>query len=315
MSNAPNQQPLETSPLRLRDLPGSQQKQAIAQGKLRLATGPFIIRLHSNIPAFQTAFARLYQDVALATEDGYTDFNISVHRPRNLRRWIRPQVIFDFDGHHPFLPLPLNQALPVFEWGFNWCIANHAHQYLQFHAAGLAKDNVMVLMPAPPGSGKSTLTAALMHQDWQLLSDEIVLLRPDTLEAVPLTRPINLKNNSISLLKECFPDTYISDSCTDTAKGMVALMAPSLQSLKKQRLYHRPTHIIFPKYAADTALKVETLSAAAAGIELMRNSFNYHMLGESGFDTLVSVLRGCQCLSVSYSRFEDAFRFFETLEA
>ena len=42
-------------------------------------------------------------------------------------------------GILPFAPLPLDQAFPMLEWGLNWCVSAHCHQYLIFHAAVVEK--------------------------------------------------------------------------------------------------------------------------------------------------------------------------------
>ena len=64
----------------------------------------------------------------------------------------------------------------MLEWGLNWCVAGHAHQYLMLHAAALERNGRAVILPGDPGAGKSTLTAALMLSGWRLLSDEITLV-------------------------------------------------------------------------------------------------------------------------------------------
>ena len=87
-------------------------------------------------------------------------FTLRVDPPRTLRRFVRRQVQVRFDGHEPFLPLPWQMAAPMLEAALNWCVGNFAHQFVVIHAATLAAVARALLMPAPPGSGKSTLCAA-----------------------------------------------------------------------------------------------------------------------------------------------------------
>jgi hypothetical protein len=82
--------------------------------------------------------------------EGFADFRVRVGRPRNLRRWLQPQAHFFFDGNLPFKPLPLDQAFPMLEWGLNWCVSSHCHQYLMFHAATVERSGRALILPAPP---------------------------------------------------------------------------------------------------------------------------------------------------------------------
>ena len=60
---------------------------------------------------------RLLYPLSLFLENAqFIDFNIAVRRGSRARRWIRPQAVFEFDQQQPFKPLPLDQALPMFEW-------------------------------------------------------------------------------------------------------------------------------------------------------------------------------------------------------
>src|SRR3546814_5884714 len=51
-----------------------------------------------------------------------------------------------------------------------------------------------IFLPGAPGSGKSTLTACLVHNGWRLLSDEIALVSLQDGGLTALARSISLKN-------------------------------------------------------------------------------------------------------------------------
>jgi hypothetical protein len=276
--------------------------------------GPFTVALTSPVANVKKWVPFLYQSFRkTAGRPAFVDFRIRVERPVSVRRWIRPQVNFFLDGYAPFKPLPVQQAVPLFEWGLNWCIANQYHRYLHFHAAGVEKNGVMVILPAPPGSGKSTLAAALMQHGWRLFSDEMVMVEPSTTRAVPIGRPVNLKNESIDLLHGLFPLAELTEKFYDTSKGVVALMKPTVESAARTTVHATPTHIICPRYQPDCALSVRACRKPDALMSLIGNSFNYHILGKAGFDAACRLVDQCDCFTLEYSRFDEVFEFFDGL--
>nr|WP_067297891.1 HprK-related kinase A [Marinobacterium profundum] len=276
--------------------------------------GSFTVALTSSVDNVKKWTPFLYQQFHKAEpRPAFVDFRIQIERPESLRRWVRPQVNFYLDGFAPFKPLPAQQAVPLFEWGLNWCIANQYHRYLHFHAAGVEKNGIMVILPAPPGSGKSTLSAALMQHGWRLFSDEILMVEPTTARAIPIGRPVNLKNESIDLLQKTFPQAELTEKFYDTAKGVVALMKPTAATASRVSETAMPTHIITPRYVPGRTLNVRACRKPAALMALIGNSFNYHILGKSGFDTACRLVDQCDCFTLEYSRFEEVFEFFDGL--
>ena len=84
-----------------------------------LQIGPFIVRIRSHVRSVVDGIQTLYADYPFEKDADFSDFHVRIASPRNIRRVLRPQVDFFFDGHKPFKPLPLMQAFPFFE-GFFW---------------------------------------------------------------------------------------------------------------------------------------------------------------------------------------------------
>lgn len=203
--------------MKLLQLPPAELRRQLAGTGVWLRTGPFSLKVQSRIPHVAEGLAELYgQFEVRSAHEAFADFHVSVNPPASLRRWLRPQVAFSFDGMRPFKPLPRDQAFPMLEWGLNWCVSTQAHHFLIIHAAVVEKNGLAAILPAPPGSGKSTLTAGLVLSGWRLLSDELTLINRKTGLIQPLPRPVSLKNQSIEVIRQFDPEAYINRASHDT---------------------------------------------------------------------------------------------------
>jgi HprK-related kinase A len=222
------------------------------------------------------------------------------------RRFVGPQVVVDFEGERPFAPLPLAHAWPCFEWAINWSIASAANFYLILHAAVLERGGRALVLPGPPGSGKSTLCAALTAHGWRLLSDELTLLDPDDGTIVPIPRPISLKNQSIQIIRNYVSDAVLGRTVHYTTKGSVAHLKPQPDHVRRAQEPARPGWIVFPKYVAGAAMRFARHSRADTVLELGNNSFNYHIFGRLGFDMVADMVEASACYDLEYAKLDDA---------
>ena len=277
--------------------------------------GNIVVRIRSKLPAIINGINTLYGDYPLAHDDEFTDFHIELDRPQNLRGLLRPQVRFLLDGRAPFLPLPLPQAMPMFEWGLNWCITHHIQSFLMIHAAVVEKNGRAVILPAPPGSGKSTLCAALVLRGWRLLSDELTLIDTADGAVVPMPRPISLKNHSIGLISSFSRDAVIGPSVRDTVKGTVALMRPPATSVENSLVKSTLRWIVFPQFLAESEASLTDIAKSRAFMRVADNAFNYGELGATGFAVLANAIESATAHDFVYSKLEEAIDCFDRLES
>jgi HprK-related kinase A len=281
---------------------------------LSIRTGPFVYRLRGGGPQLAEPLRLHYQGFPLADERGFHDFEVELQRPRGLRRWLRPQVRFVFDGAETFEPLPLAHAFPLLEWAMNWCVSTHVMRYLLIHAAVVEKGGRAAVLPAPPGSGKSTLCAGLVNRGWRLLSDELALIALDGSGQVhALARPVSLKNRSIDVIRAFAPDAVFNTPVPGTAKGTVAHMRVLPEHVRRVDEPALPAWVVFPRWVADAAPRLEPRERAATVVDLARNSFNCGTLGLVGFEALASLVESCACFDFEYGRLDDAIATFDAL--
>ncbi|MBV8651909.1 MAG: HprK-related kinase A [Alphaproteobacteria bacterium] len=278
-----------------------------------LRTGPFLFEVATACEEVVGSIELLYDPrCILPRRPDFCDYHVEVARPW-LRRWFRPQAVFTFDGHAPFLPGPKRHAAAILEWGMNWVISTTAHQYLVIHAAVVERNGLAMLLPAPPGSGKSTLCAGLSFRGWRLLTDELALVRPDTGDVVPLARPISLKNETIELIRRFAPDAVMGAPTEGSSKGTIVLVKPPASSIDAIDRPARPRWIVFPRYEAGAALTYTPRSKAATFIQLGDSAMNYNILGETGFDTMADLIDRCDIGDFAYSDLDEAVAFFTKL--
>lgn len=299
--------------MKLLQLPPEELRRQLAGPGVWLRTGPFSFKVQSRIPAMAQDLGKLYGQFEVRNpHEAFADFHVSVNPSGRFRRWLRRQAMFSFDGMQPCKPLPRDQALPLLEWGFNWCVTTQAHQYLILHAAAVEKNGLAAILPAPPGSGKSTLTAGLVLSGWRLLSDELTLVdrKSGLIQALP--RPLSLKNQSIELIRQLDPDIYISRATRDT-NGTVAHMRPPRDSVLRQHETARPGWVIFPTWRPGAPASLTARPPAQSFMQLAQNAFNYRQLGADSFRVGTALIGQAACYDFHYSRLDDAVATFDRL--
>ena len=281
---------------------------------LALRTGPVVFRARTPLPDVAARILALYADYPVCGDVDLVDFDVSIVRPRGPRHWIKPQVSFEMDGHHPFNPLAGDQGFPLLEWGLNWCVYSSCHQYLVLHAAVVARDGRALILPAPSGSGKSTLCAALALSGWRLLSDELALINSDG-QIVPLPRPVSVKNQSIAVLSQHFPSLRFGSRVEETVKGVVAHFAAPTDAVLRAAELAMPAWVVLPRYKPGAATTLKPLTRAEGFMSLIENAFNYDLFGAAGFERLATVIDGCRCFEFEYSDLHEALHAFDALAA
>jgi HprK-related kinase A len=296
-------------------LPSADLARLLCGDGLRLRSGPFVFQLRSPVDLIHEGVALLYGDYPLVAGDAWVDFDVEIAPGRGMRRWLKPQVRFIFDGRPVFEPMPYSHAFALIEWAMNWCISVHDHHHLTLHAAVIEREGFAAILPAPPGSGKSTLCAGLIHAGWRLLSDELTLIALDSSRAItPLCRPVSLKNASIDVIRQWSGQTAVFNRIAhETAKGSVGHMRVASADLARMDETAQPRWIVFPRWQANAPAVLTPRSRAESLLSLSENAFNYVTLSDTGFHALADTVASSDCFDFRYSRLEDAVRCFDRL--
>ncbi|MCU0922291.1 MAG: HprK-related kinase A [Burkholderiaceae bacterium] len=287
-------------------------RQSLAGNGLWIDVGAAVIRVQSDSVALAAQLQAVYGSFPFVYEADWADLHVHLRRPRNARRWFRPQVGFRCDGVQPFEPYHADRPLPLFEWGCNWLIGRRLSDLLLLHAGAVERDGLALLLPALPGSGKSTLTAALSQRGWRLLSDEFGAFDPDRGSFRAVLKPVALKNQSIEVIRRFAPRAVLGPEFANTRKGTVAHLAPHPDAVERRHEPARPGAVVLPKWEAGSSTRFEPLPENVVFPALAFNAFNYNLLGAVGFQAATGLVRQCPAWQLVYSDLDDAL---STLEA
>jgi len=222
------------------------------------------------------------------------------------------QVVLWADSLRPFEPYPYNCALPLFEWGSNFLLSRRLNAYLLLHAGVVARNDRALLLPAAPGSGKTTLTCALHLAGWRFLSDEFGVVDMESGELLPMVRPAPLKNRSIDVIGRR-PGAVLGPLFPKTRKGDVSHFVPDRESFMARHRRAIPTLVIFPRFQAGAGLHCTPVPRAQAAMRIGLNSFNYQALGPLSFQATVALARRTQAYELVFGDLDEAIAHIETL--
>jgi HprK-related kinase A len=278
-----------------------------------LDVGAAAIRVQSNSKVFAEQLRTAYGQFPLVDQGAWADLHVQIRSPIGARRLMRPQVHFYCDGQQTFDPFPADSPLPLFEWGCNWLIGRRLNDLLLLHAGTLERDGLALLLPAMPGSGKSTLTAALSMRGWRLLSDEFGAYDPNSCTFRAVLKPIALKNESIEVIRRLTPEAVFGPEFPRTRKGTVAHLAPRADAVARRQQGARPGAVVLPRWEFGASTRFEPLSESAVFPALAFNAFNYSLLGALSFRSVVRLVRQCLAWQLVYSDLDDAMAVIDRM--
>jgi hypothetical protein len=181
-------------------------------------------------------------------------------------------------------------------------LADRSHGGLVLHSAGLTWLGRGLLLPGQTGSGKSTLSAWLLTQGFDYLTDELVFVPLGTNQFKGLTRPLNLKQAARELLKEILnnqePPPEVMSSRTREITPPRALRGGQVQGAAPLSL------IIFPHFREGSDFQLREVSKAQAGLALMQCLINARNLEEHGFPEVTRLVRTTPAYEMTYGGFD-----------
>jgi hypothetical protein len=208
------------------------------------------------------------------------------------------------DGAPVGCALRVSRLAPIVKSGL-WQSAINAYDFLlNIHAGVVASGDHCILLPAATGSGKTSLTAALVHCGFRYFSDEVALVGPRFLVS-PMPLAMGIKATGWHLMAQYYP-------------GILSLPV-HLRNDAKELRYIRPpadaledvplpiSHIIFPKYEAGARTNLKRVSRSVALGHLMGECLTLRLrLDPENVGQIMSWIGGIECFALTFSSLDEA---------
>jgi hypothetical protein len=182
-----------------------------------------------------------------------------------------------------------------------------------FHAGAVSDGSRILVLPGKAGSGKTSLTAALVHAGYRYLSDDLVLMQEDlTIEGVPFS--LSVKESGVALLAPYFPDLRALP--THLRRDKKRLRYLPLASIPTETRSDLPTAwVVFPTYQASGPSQLTPLTVSEALRRLLSCCTLSLPLNKHQVGNFVRWLRGAECYALSIDSLTEAVARINSLIA
>ena len=196
------------------------------------------------------------------------------------------------------------------EWMITCNALSHLREFFQLHAGSVEKDGKIILLPANHGKGKTTLTLSLTRNHYRCLSDDIVLIEPETTMVIPFPRSFLVKDKSIKKMAEShLIDKKNGYYCKSEDILYYNPYSTNRSPVKKAK----PYAIIELKHSHRFKNELRPVSKSEMCIKLLRQSFNIHNYKRNGVTILTKLVRDSKCYSLKTNNVTDAVHLFSQI--
>lgn len=202
----------------------------------------------------------------------------------------------------------LDEIAPVIKAELLVTAINRYHYSFYLHAAMLRAGDACLLLPAAPGSGKTTLSTALARAGFAYHSDEVTLLDEERLAArgVPLCPAV--KEGAWPVLEPLYPGLPDLPEHYRADDKIVRYLPPPVRAGDPALDSHWPVRwMVFPRYQAGAGTALRPLSR----IEALRRMLDECLAMRLRLDTevvarLARWIEGVECRELDVGLLDDA---------
>ena len=186
--------------------------------------------------------------------------------------------------------------------------------FLQIHAGLVSNGHRCVLLPGPPGHGKTTLTAALTFSGFRYFSDELAILEGDPLEARAVPLGLAIKPGAVDVLSRFWPEVRALPIDVREDGQDVRYLVPPRQAVAAEST--APVGwIVFPRYTPGASTSsLRAVSKSDALRRLMAESLVLpNVLDRSGVEVFAQWIRNVETYELIMGPLTEAVAEFQRL--
>jgi HprK-related kinase A len=268
------------------------------------------VSLRSACRSFMNEYLSLYQPYQQSVPQA-DSIDVEIKAAHRFP-WRRGPFTIESDGIKSFKVQRRYEVLPHLEWIINWQIIKRRKDFMQLHAGALEKNEQALILPGDPGSGKSTLTTALLTRGWSYLCDEFALIEPATRKVHPYPRALCMKEASFPVVDRLGLPLYRTTPYQKPLKGRVAFLNPLDVRSDIQGKPSLVRWVIFPKYIAGSIPALEPITRSQAAYDLSKQCFNFQAYKSEAIRHVADVVRGADCYRLTSGDIHDTCDLVES---
>ncbi len=282
---------------------------ANVQSSKRFRIGDLDIVVRSDAHELLDDFAALYPGSTRAEPAHGRTIRMDVRKiGRSRLQRKRYDIYGDGELIHP--DIRAAELLPYLEWGITWCLVIGCSEYVQVHAASMARDGRGLVLAGDSGAGKSTLAAGLMARGWDYLCDEFALVHPGTLKLHPYPKAVCIKAGSFDAVSRLGLRFTRNRHYVKSIKGKVGYI--SLSQTDTRIASPCPVRLVlFPRYTGAVSPRLRPMTRAEAALNLASQTLNRDAFGHRVIPVLGQVTRDARCFGLDSGRLDETCDLIE----
>ena len=193
-----------------------------------------------------------------------------------------------------------------------WQEATDRYDFLFYiHAGVVGRGDQCILLPAAAGSGKSSLTAALVHRGYRYLSDEVALIEPVTFRVPPVPLAVCVKSTAWGLMSRYYPHIAQLMGHQRVDGKLIRYVPPAPATI--QQTPAQVSHIVFPRYDAKATTEIRPIARSTALARMMSECWACGHLDSTIVDELIRWVTQIDCYELPFASLEDAADLVEQI--